>query len=76
MRQIEGAAIYQAFVEYGVTHLCGAPIIMSLIANATPQEKRDFSHSIEMMTAAAPPPPAVIKAIEAEGISIACLWSY
>ena len=70
MRQIEGAAIYQAFAEYGVTHLCGAPIIMSLIANATPQEKRDFSHSIEMMTAAAPPPPAVIKAIEAEGISI------
>ena len=70
MRQPEAGAIYNAFADHNVTHLCGAPIIMSLIANASPQEKRDFSQSIEMMTAAAPPPPAVIKAIENAGVHI------
>ena len=70
MRQIDGAGIYQAFADHGVTHLCGAPIIMSMIASADKKDRRSFTQNIDMMTAAAPPPPAVIKAIEAEGISI------
>ena len=70
LRQLEAGAIYNAFADHNVTHLCGAPIIMSLIANASPQEKRTFSQTVEMMTAAAPPPPAVIKAIENEGLRI------
>ena len=70
LRQPEAGAIYNALADLKVTHLCGAPIIMSLIANATKQEKRHFSHKVEMMTAAAPPPPAVIKAIENAGVRI------
>lgn len=70
LRQPEAGAIYTAFADHNVTHLCGAPIIMSLIANASAQEKRDFNQTVEMMTAAAPPPPAVIKAIENEGVRI------
>ncbi|MGC6530474.1 MAG: AMP-binding protein [Candidatus Puniceispirillaceae bacterium] len=70
LRQPEAGAIYNALADHKVTHLCGAPIIMSLIANATKQDKRHFSHKVEMMTAAAPPPPAVIKAIENEGVRI------
>ena len=70
LRQPEAGAIYNALADHKVTHLCGAPIIMSLIANATKQEKRHFSHKVEMMTAAAPPPPAVIKAIENAGVRI------
>ena len=70
LRSPEAGAIYNAFADHKVTHLCGAPIIMSLIANASGEEKREFSHPVEMMTAAAPPPPSVIKAIENSGVTI------
>ncbi len=63
-------AIYQAFADHGVTHLCGAPIIMSMIAGAAASDKREFEQSIKMMTAAAPPPATVIRAMEELGISI------
>ncbi len=70
LRAPRADAIYNAFADHAVTHLCGAPIIMSLIANATDAEKRAFPQSIEMMTAAAPPPAPVIAAMEAMGITI------
>ena len=63
-------AIYDAFAEHGVTHLCGAPIIMSMISGAAPEDRRDFPQQIKMMTAAAPPPAQVIADMEAMGISI------
>jgi len=68
LRAPRADAIYDAFADHGVTHLCGAPIIMSMIAGAA--EKRTFPQDIKMMTAAAPPPATVIQAMEDMGISI------
>lgn len=70
LRAPRPGAIFDAFADHGVTHLGGAPIIMSLIASATADEKRDFSQKIEMMTAASPPPASIIAAIEELGINI------
>ena len=70
MRAPRAGPIFDAFADHGVTHLGGAPIIMSLIAGAGDDERREFSQSIEMMTAAAPPPASVIASIEALGINI------
>ncbi|MCY4034214.1 MAG: acyl-CoA synthetase [Hyphomicrobiales bacterium] len=70
LRAPRADAIYKAFAEHGVTHLCGAPIIMSLIAGAPPEERRAFSQNIKMMTAAAPPPAPVIEEMEALKISV------
>ena len=70
LRKVEAGAIYDAFADHGVTHLCGAPIVMSMLAGATPSQRRDFPQNVSMMTAAAPPPPSVINAIEKIGISI------
>ena len=70
LRSPKADAIYIAFAEEGVTHLCGAPIIMSMISGAAPQDQREFTQHVKMMTAAAPPPASVIASIEAMGISI------
>ena len=70
LRSPKADAIYNAFAEEGVTHLCGAPIIMSMISGAAPQDQREFTQHVKMMTAAAPPPASVIASIEAMGISI------
>lgn len=68
LRSTRAEAIYDAFADHGVTHLCGAPIIMSMILGT--DDKRDFPQKIKMMTAAAPPPASVIAGMETEGISI------
>ncbi|RYH01106.1 acyl-CoA synthetase [Salipiger sp. IMCC34102] len=68
LRAPRAEAIYDAFADHNVTHLCGAPIIMSMIAGAA--EKRAFSQKVKMMTAASPPPASVIGKMEEMGISI------
>ena len=70
LRAPRADAIYAAFADHGVTHLCGAPIIMSMISGAPPQDRRDFPQKVAMMTAAAPPPATVIADMEAMDISI------
>lgn len=70
LRSPRADAIYDAFADHGVTHLCGAPIIMSMISGAAKEERRDFTQNIKMMTAAAPPPATVIEGMEKMGISV------
>ena len=70
MRSPTAEGIYHALGEYGVTHLCGAPIIMSMIAQAPERQRRAFDQKVKLMTAAAPPPASVISAMESMGISV------
>ncbi|MBX9456825.1 MAG: acyl-CoA synthetase [Rhizobium sp.] len=74
LRQVRAAAIYEAIATHGVTHMCGAPIVMSTILNATEDEKRPFAQRITFMTAAAPPPEAVLGAMKASGFEVVHLY--
>ena len=67
LRRVDAGAIFDAIAERGVTHFCGAPIVLGLILNATSEERRDFQHTVEVMTAAAPPPAAVLEGMEKSG---------
>jgi fatty-acyl-CoA synthase len=70
LRRAEAAAIYEAIARERVTHLCGAPVVMNMLLNASPELKRSLERRIEMMTAGAPPPAAVIEDMEALGFRI------
>src|SRR5947207_10748448 len=70
LRRVEAAAIYEAIAREGVTHLCGAPVVMNMLLNAGAGLKRSLDRRIEMMTAGAPPPAAVIEGMEALGFHI------
>ena len=70
LRQVRADAIYAAIAEHGVTHLCGAPIVMQLMLNAGKGERRDFEQQVKFMTAAAPPPAAVLAAMADKGIEV------
>ncbi len=70
LRRVEAKAIYDAIAEHGVTHLCGAPIVLGLLIHARPEERRALARPVEVMTAAAPPPPAVLEAIERLGFRV------
>jgi fatty-acyl-CoA synthase len=70
LRKVEAGAIYRAFSEEGVSHLCGAPIVMSMLLNADDETKKAFPQSVQMMTAASPPPAAVLAGMERLGIDV------
>jgi len=70
LRRVEAAAIFEAIGTRGVTHMCGAPIVMNMLINAPEAMRADPGHTVEIMTAAAPPPAAVIEKLERMGFHI------
>jgi fatty-acyl-CoA synthase len=74
LRWVRSKAIWNALADHKVTHLCGAPIVMSTILNAPPDEKRSLSHKVEFFTAAAPPPEAVLAAMAEAGFNVTHLY--
>ncbi len=67
LRKVQAKAIFDAIADRRVTHFCGAPIVLGIILNAPPEDRRTFDHTVEVMTAAAPPPAAVLEAMEKNG---------
>ena len=53
-----------------MTHLCGAPIVMNMIASTSEEQKRELPHRLEMINAAAPPPPTVVESMEEAGFNV------
>jgi fatty-acyl-CoA synthase len=70
LRWVRAKAIYDAIAEHGVTHLCGAPIVMATVLNAAEDEKRAFTNPVRFVTAAAPPPEAVLAKMEGAGFRV------
>jgi fatty-acyl-CoA synthase len=70
LRRVEPPAIYETIARDGVTHLCGAPVVMNLLLNTGPGLTRSLDRRIEMMTAGASPPAAVIEGMERIGFHI------
>ena len=70
LRRTTAKGINDAIADHGVTHLCGAPIIMLMMLNASEEESRNWDHQVQMMTAGSAPPAAVIEGMEAKGVKI------
>ena len=70
MRQVTGKGIFDAIADQGVTHFCGAPIVLNMVINTPPAERRAFDHTVRVMTAAAPPPASTLEGMEREGFRV------
>jgi fatty-acyl-CoA synthase len=74
LRKVEAGAILAAIAEHKVTHLCGAPVVMAMIASAPASLRRPFDHRVRAMTGGAPPPAAILQAMAALGIDMIHLY--
>ncbi len=70
LRRVEGDAILDAVRTPGITHFCGAPIVLGAVAEASAKLTEPLPRIVRVMTAAAPPPARVIEAMEAKGFHI------
>ena len=74
LRQVRSGPIWTAMTNEGVTHMCGAPIVMSLLVDASDAEKRALPQTVEFFTAAAPPPESVLAQMKAAGFDVTHLY--
>ncbi len=70
LRWVRAKPIFDALADRGVTHLCGAPIVMSTLVNAKAEERRALPQRVEFITAAAPPPESVLAAMADAGFNV------
>ena len=70
LRKVEAGAIFDAIADHGVSHFCGAPIVLNMLVNAPEEARRPLGRTVEVMTAAAPPPASVIAAMEDMGFHV------
>jgi len=74
LRQVRAKSIFNLIVEHKVTHMCGAPIVTSVLLNAREEEKKPLTHVVRFFIAAAPPPAAVLKAMGEAGFEVTHLY--
>lgn len=74
LRAVRAKPIYDAIADHKVTHLSGAPIVMSVLLQASDDEKCDFSHHVAFAHAAAPPPKSVLMQTEKAGFDLTHLY--
>ncbi|PVY70726.1 fatty-acyl-CoA synthase [Tamilnaduibacter salinus] len=70
LRRVDPEKILQLIRDHGVTHMCGAPIILNALLNVPENARPGIDHTVSAMTAGAAPPAQVIGAIEQMGIHI------
>ena len=70
LRKVSAKNIFDAIADEKVTHFCGAPIVMGFIVNAKEADRRQFDHTVNVMTAAAPPPASVLERMQREGFNV------
>jgi fatty-acyl-CoA synthase len=74
LRRVMAEPIWESLAEHKVTHLCGAPIVMSTILAASDNEKELLENQVDFFTAAAPPPESVLTNMKDAGFNITHLY--
>lgn len=68
LRKFDAAIIYDAINKHGVTHMCGAPVVLNMLSNMP--DVKPLKKPVNIMTAGAPPPAAVLARAESLGFVI------
>ncbi|XXG39531.1 hypothetical protein AAC387_Pa01g0470 [Persea americana] len=70
LRKFDAGIVYGAIHRHRVTHLCGAPVVLNMLANAPDSDRKQLPNPVQILTAGAPPPAAVLFRTEALGFSV------
>ena len=70
LRSVDPKTMFNLIEQHRVTHFGGAPIVLSMLANAPAEDQKRFDRTIEVMTAGAPPPAAVIGRMSEFGFNV------
>ncbi len=69
--QVDFGKIVALIRQEGVTHMCGAPVVVAGLTQHCARQGIRFDHGLKIITAGAPPSPAVLRAAEQMGADVA-----
>jgi fatty-acyl-CoA synthase len=61
VRAVDASEILRLIREEGVTHMCGAPIVLNMVTTEAEMRGGTLGRTVELMTAGAAPPAAVLE---------------
>ncbi len=70
--KVDAAEVWRLIDEYQVTHLNGAPTVLSMIAYA--DQARRLNHRVRIATGGAPPTPAILRRMGELGFDVTHLY--
>ncbi len=70
LRRVDPALIFPLIREHHITHMCGAPIVYSMLIHAPATLREGITHTVQGLIAGAAPPAAVIEGCEKANIGI------
>ena len=70
LRRVDPALIYPLIAEHKVTHMCAAPVVLTMLIHAPAEVVRRFDHEVKIFTGGAAPPTPVIEAMENRGFTV------
>jgi fatty-acyl-CoA synthase len=75
LRQVDPRVVFELIEAERVTHLCGAPVVLSSLIHAPADARRRFSHGpIQVATGGAAPPSTVLAAMEEMGFNVTHMY--
>ncbi|MGD9866813.1 MAG: AMP-binding protein [Hyphomicrobiales bacterium] len=74
LRRVEPRAVFAAIAKHGVTHMCGAPIVLNMLVHAPKEDRRPLPGKVKVATGGAAPPSAVIARMEEMGFEVLHLY--
>jgi fatty-acyl-CoA synthase len=70
LRRVDPAQVFRLIAEHCVTHMCGAPTVLSMLINAPAEARVRFDHVVDIQTGGAAPPAKVIRAMSELGFRV------
>jgi len=70
LRAVRDEPIYRLIKEEGVTHFCGASVVLAMLVHAAPELKEGLQTGVKVLTGGAPPPAIIIEKMEALGFDV------
>ena len=70
LRAVDPAVIFPMIVQHGVTHMCGAPTVLTLLISAPAEQRLRFQRPVHIMTGGSPPPAKVLLEMEKLGFKV------
>ncbi len=70
LRYVSAKNMFDAIADHKVSHFGGAPIVLNFLAQAKEEDKREYSQTVNVVTAGAPPPAATLEAVQKMGFNV------
>ncbi|GAV69583.1 AMP-binding domain-containing protein/DUF4009 domain-containing protein [Cephalotus follicularis] len=69
VRKFDTDAIYGLIERHGVTHMCGAPVVLNMLSSS-PDSHKPLKDPVHILTAGSPPPAPVLTRTESLGFVV------